>query len=475
LNVEFSFIILTYNEEIHLPRLLQSIKSLDVKVYILDSGSKDSTIQIATEFGAEIKTNPFENHPKQWDFALKNFNITTPWIICLDADQIVTPQLLERLNTFKDEENKDVDGIYFIRKNYFKNKWIKHGGYFPFYLLKMVRFNSVFSDLNENMDHRFIVNGKTKIWKDGFVIEENLKENKISFWIEKHNRYSDLVAIEEVERMKQLRLQTIKPRFWGSPDERTAWLKQLWWKMPRIVRPMIYFLYRMTFQLGILDGTTGIIFHFLQGFWFRLIVDIKIDEILQSEKKAEELQADENKKTIRFVISFLMLFLFFYYFNIWYFSVTSAFSEHYNHILGEYFNYIHILRRTLLLSSVQILDWLGFPSISDEYHLLISGHGSLNLVYSCLGLGVISFFSAFVLSYPKSLKTKIIFLGTGVFAIELLNVFRFVFLGIFWDKKEGKIIDHHVVFNLFIYILISLSLYLWVKGDISKAKKNEAN
>jgi hypothetical protein len=96
-----------------------------------------------------------------------------------------------------------------------------------------------------------------------------------------------LVAQEEVERMQAARAQTIKPAFWGSPDERTAWRKQLWWKLPRYVRPMLYFTQRMVFQLGILDGRTGIIFHFLQGFWFRLIVDVKIDEILKQQANAE--------------------------------------------------------------------------------------------------------------------------------------------------------------------------------------------
>ncbi|MDB5151921.1 MAG: glycosyltransferase family 2 protein, partial [Mucilaginibacter sp.] len=295
-NSQFSFIILTYNEEMHLPRLLQSIGGFKAPVFILDSGSTDSTLTIAEHYGAAILTHPFENHPQQWDFALKNFSIQTSWVICLDADQVVTPELSKYLSSFRDEDHTQVNGIYFNRKNFFKGKWIKHGGYSPFYLLKMMRYSLGYSDLNENMDHRFIVPGKTVIWKDGFILEENLKENNIRFWIEKHNRYSDLLAIEEVERMQQLRSQTIKPRFWGSPDERTARLKQLWWQLPRYVRPGLYFFYRMIFQLGILDGRTGIIFHFLQAFWFRLVIDVKIDEILQQQKiTSNQLRSpDEN-------------------------------------------------------------------------------------------------------------------------------------------------------------------------------------
>lgn len=278
---EFSFIVLTYNEEQHLPRLLNSIVKLNAPLFVLDSGSTDQTLKIAENFGASIKYNAFENHPKQWDFALKNFEVKTPWIIGLDADQIVTSELFDLLAKFKDEHHKGINGIYFNRKNFFKGKWIKYGGYYPKYLLKMFRTNIGFSDINENMDHRFIVPGSTTVWKKGHILEENLKENEISFWINKHNRYSDLVADEEIERMTALRTQTIKPKLFGDPNQRKAFLKKLWWKLPRFVRPFIYFGYRMVFQLGILDGKTGILFHFLQGFWFRLIIDVKIEEKLK--------------------------------------------------------------------------------------------------------------------------------------------------------------------------------------------------
>ncbi len=281
LNPHFSFIILTYNEEMHLQRLLQSIADLNASVFILDSGSTDETITIAHQYGAQTAQNAFVTHPQQWHYALNNFPIQTPWIICLDADQVVSNELKQKLASFTDSASQNVNGIYFNRKYIFKGQLIKHGGYYPFYLLKMFRYGIGYSDLNENMDHRMVVPGNTIIWKDGVIVEENFKENNISFWLNKHNRYSDLVAQEEVERMELLRQQTVKPRFFGSPDERTAWRKQLWWKTPRYVRPLLYLIHRVIFQLGFLDGRTGIIFHFLHSFWFRLVVDIKIDELLK--------------------------------------------------------------------------------------------------------------------------------------------------------------------------------------------------
>ena len=276
----FSVVVLTYNEAVHLPRLLESLQGLSCPLYVLDSGSTDGTQAMARSYGARVAEHPFENHPKQWAYALQHFPIQTPWTIGLDADHIVLPELYRRLYAFRDDTvPSDVNGIYFNRKNYFKGRWLRHGGYFPKYLLKMFRTDVGFSDLHENMDHRFVVPGKTVIWKDGYLKEENLKENDLHFWIEKHNRYSDLVAREEWERMQSQRTQTIRPRFWGSPDERIAALKNLRWKLPLYWRPGLYFLYRFFFQLGILDGRQGRLFHFMQGFWFRLVVDEKIGEI----------------------------------------------------------------------------------------------------------------------------------------------------------------------------------------------------
>jgi exosortase/archaeosortase family protein len=471
MNTDYSFIILTYNEEQHLPRLLASIAELNAPVFILDSDSTDQTIPIAQQAGAVTLQHAFQNHPKQWDFALKSFNIQTPWVICLDADQVVTPELKELLINFNPEDHQHINGIYFNRKNFFKGRWIKHGGYYPFYLLKMFRFNIGYSDLNENMDHRFIVPGKTKIWKSGHIVEENLKENNISFWIDKHNRYSDQLAHEEVERMQNIRQQTLKPNLLGSPDERTAWLKQLWWQLPRYVRPLIYFVYRMIFQLGVFDGRTGVIFHFLQGFWFRLIVDVKIDEIIKSKQNRGIIH---QTSPFKFVFKFIILFLIFYYFNILFLGITSP-GNYYSEFLATHLNYIQWLRSLLISGSAQILNWLGYDAIYNHIDLLVAGKGTIRLAYDCLGFGVMSFWSAFIIAYPKKLNQKLVFLASGILGIQLLNIVRFVLLALFWTRSTNQIIDHHTIFNIIIYLLIMISLYFWIKHDDSATNGHAKN
>ncbi len=283
MNPNFTFIILTYNEELHLPRILKSIAPLQAKTYIIDSGSTDKTLDIAATHQAEVIYHAFENHPKQWDFALKNCVVKTPWIIGLDADQTLSAELFVKLKNFNPKQYENVDGIYFNRKNYFQGTWLKHGGYFPFYLLKMFRTGKGYSDLNENMDHRFIVEGPTQIWKDGYLVEENLKENDLDFWIQKHERYAERVAHEEFERLKGLRKQTLKPNLFGNPDQRTAWLKRFWWNLPLGLRPYLYFSYRMFAKLGILDGKTGRKFHYLHALWFRKLIDKKLRELIKNQ------------------------------------------------------------------------------------------------------------------------------------------------------------------------------------------------
>jgi hypothetical protein len=114
--------------------------------------------------------------------------------------------------------------------------------------------------------------------------EWNKKEDAILFYLEKHLRYAEAFAREELLRRRTNLPFKLTPRFFGTSDERTLWLKTRYYRMPLFLRPTLYFLYRYFFLLGILDGGTGFLFHFLQAFWFRLIVDVRLSELLREEK-----------------------------------------------------------------------------------------------------------------------------------------------------------------------------------------------
>ena len=175
-----------------------------------------------------------------------------------------------------------------------------------------------------------------------------------------------------------------------------------------------------------------------------------------------------SESPARFMLVFLTLFVIFYYANIAFFSLTSH-GKHYNAFWDEHLNYIHWLRHLLLHISAQIINWFGFTAITSDYLLLVAGRATIQLDYDCLGLGVMSFFIAFVIAYPKKLKAKLIFLMGGILCIQLLNILRFVLLALFWNKKKGQIMDHHTIFNIIIYIIIAISIYFWVKHDDNKS------
>jgi glycosyltransferase involved in cell wall biosynthesis len=277
MSVPITVVILTWNEEANLEPCLASLAGWAAEVIVVDSGSTDGTLAIAERFGARVAHHPFETHTRQWKWALDTLAIAHPWVLGLDADQRVTPELArelaERFPTAGGPAG--IDGLFVKRRQIFRGKWIRHGGYYPKYLLKLFRRGAVAFDEADVMDHHFHVAGPTgKLRHD--IVEDNQKERDIAFWIDKHNRYARLHAREERLRGAGAGW-ALEPRLTGNPDQRVAWLKQRWYRMPLFVRPALYFVLRYFFQLGFLDGKQGFVFHFLHAFWYRLLVDIHLD------------------------------------------------------------------------------------------------------------------------------------------------------------------------------------------------------
>ncbi|MDP9162172.1 MAG: hypothetical protein M3O09_18350 [Acidobacteriota bacterium] len=187
--------------------------------------------------------------------------------------------------------NKDAathEGFYIKRRQIFRGKWIKHGGYYPKYLLKMVRHKSAWSDENEQLDSHIYVKGATGMLRHD-IVEDNQNENNITFWIDKHNRYAVAQAWEELERLNNPIPWSIKPRLFGNPDQRTLFLRKIWYRfLPLYLRPFILFFYRYFLRFGFLDGKQGLMFHFCQSLWFRLLVDAKIEEFTASRSKTKK-------------------------------------------------------------------------------------------------------------------------------------------------------------------------------------------
>jgi glycosyltransferase involved in cell wall biosynthesis len=278
-------VILTYDEELNLPACLASVQGLTPRVVVVDSGSTDRTLSIAAEHGACILTHEFTSHAQQWRWALAQLDPPVDWVLGLDADQRLSPELrseLADLFTAQHQRLQQHDGFYVNRRQIFRGKWIRHGGYYPKLLLKLFRVCKAQLDDRDLMDHHFYVPGRVGRLRHD-LIEDNRKESNIAFWLSKHIRYAELHAHEEVSRRHSRHPWLIRPSLFGSPDQRVVWCKQLWYRMPLYTRPFLYFLYRYMILGGILDGKQGFTFHFLQSLWYRLLVDIRIDELRQSK------------------------------------------------------------------------------------------------------------------------------------------------------------------------------------------------
>ncbi len=123
-------------------------------------------------------------------------------------------------------------------------------------------------------------------------------------------------------------------------------------------------------------------------------------------------------------------------------------------------------------TSASIIRAMGEQVFTTEIWFRVVGRGGFVMAYDCLGYGVMSFFTAFVIAFPKPIKSKLWFLPAGLLLIQTLNVIRFVFLGLYWRQSELKtIIDHHDLFNIVLYIVLMIVLYFWLNsGKVAKVQ-----
>ena len=278
--------ILTFNEQQHLQRCLESIKGIANRIIIIDSQSTDLTQKIALDFGTEFYINPWINYAKQFNWGLDNTNINSEWVMRLDADEVVTPELAKEIQEKLDTLEKNITGIYVKRQVYFMDRWIKHGGYYPTWLLRIWQYNKGFCEERWMDEHIKLTEGDTVRFSHD-IVDHNL--HGLTTWTEKHNNYATREAVDVLNTLYNfLKYDDIEPAFLGTQAQRKRWLKLKYTQMPLFLRPFIYFIYRYFFLLGFLDGKPGLIWHFLQGFWYRFLVDAKINEIYFKAGKDKE-------------------------------------------------------------------------------------------------------------------------------------------------------------------------------------------
>lgn len=275
-------LILTFNEEKNIEACLKSVSTLKATIYIVDSGSTDNTLSICRNYTSQIHHHQFDNYAAQRNWALTTLPLKSTWILNLDADHRVSAELAEELNTvLATGTHPQLNGFLISRRTMFMNKWIKHGGHYPTYHANM--FRNGFGSCEEKLyDQHFLIKGETKVLSGDII---DIITDSINTFVIRHNHWATLEAQYQFDKKNAEESEhLIKPAFFGNPMQRRRYMKQRYESFPLFVRPVLYFFIRYFIKLGFLDGKTGFVFHFLQGFWFRMMIDIKIYELLKQRE-----------------------------------------------------------------------------------------------------------------------------------------------------------------------------------------------
>ena len=247
---DLAVVILTYNESMHLARALDSVNSIASEVFVIDSGSTDDTARIATERGAQVLVHPFVNQAKRFQWAMDHAPLTAPWVMRLDADEIIEPDLAREIAQKLHQLPADVAGVNLKRKHIFMDRWVRHGGRYPLVMLRVFRRGQGHIEDRWMDEHITVTGGRTVTFEGGFA-DHNL--NDLSYFTDKHNQYATREAIEVLNQRLGL---------FASDDALNA---EVAWADAE----------RFTY----LDGRSGWVYHVLQGYWYRCLVGAKLMEL----------------------------------------------------------------------------------------------------------------------------------------------------------------------------------------------------
>lgn len=158
--LDLSVIILTFNEELHIKRCLDNVTTIAKDIFIIDSYSSDNTVEIASKYtNVHILQNKWENnYAKQFNWGLKHAPISTNWVLRLDADEYLLPELVKELQEKLPTLLVDVSGIILRRRHIFMGKWMKRGIY-PIKLLRVFRYGKGMCEQRLMDEHIQLIEG----------------------------------------------------------------------------------------------------------------------------------------------------------------------------------------------------------------------------------------------------------------------------------------------------------------------------
>lgn len=269
-----SILILTLNEEANLAGCIDSCGGFD-DIVVFDSMSNDRTRQIARAKGARVVERAFDNYAGQRNAALTTVAYSNPWVLMIDADERLPPDLAAEIVDAVAGVTDDIALFRMRRKDFFMGKWLRRSSGYPSWFGRLVRVGRV--RVEREVNEEYIADGKVEHLRAH--LHHYPFNRGISYWFERHNRYSSMEALAKVE----LRQQQFSPMEILSTDPiiRRRALKLLVYRLP--LRPMIIFLYLYFVRLGLFDGRAGFYFSGMRAA-YEMLIDIKAVEILRRKR-----------------------------------------------------------------------------------------------------------------------------------------------------------------------------------------------
>jgi len=269
-----SVLILTLNEERSLDGCLESVAWCD-DVVVLDSGSMDHTQAIAEAHGARVVQRPFDNYACQRNFGLNDIPYRNAWVLMLDADERVTPEL--RSEVLSAVRGAPPEAALFLmrRRDHLFGRWIRRSSGYPTWFGRLARVGRVRVErpINEEYHADGSV-GRLQQHLDHYPFSKGFGE-----WIAKHDRYSTMEAKLRLEQCgTRVSLAALL-----SPDplRRRKAQKALAYALP--ARPLLMFLALYVLRGGFLEGRAGYTFCRLRA-WYEFMIDLKYRELLRRER-----------------------------------------------------------------------------------------------------------------------------------------------------------------------------------------------
>ncbi|WFB36566.1 glycosyltransferase family 2 protein [Kiritimatiellota bacterium B12222] len=263
-----SVLILTFEEEKNLLGCIESVGFSD-DVVVLDSGSSDGTVALARSKGATVLTRNFDNYAAQRNFGLSH-DFKHDWILMLDADERIPEDFIAELTAVTESTDGPVTLYRMRRKDMFMGRWLKRSSGYPTWFGRLFRKGQV--RVEREINEEYYTDGEVGVLQ-GHLLHYPFNKG-MSYWIERHNRYSSMEAVRLSSEMKE----PVPWAYFKSKDPmlRRKAFKQFAYRMP--FRPLLTFMYLYVLRLGFLDGKAGFHFCCMRSF-YEYMINLKRSEV----------------------------------------------------------------------------------------------------------------------------------------------------------------------------------------------------